>query len=254
MVGQRESRMKGPRGGIILRECDAKEIASILGDIAGRIDDLPEKRQRLIGQLAISLSADAWFRSRAPAPNTGEPLPPGEVTSEGGLTSRAAGVVAKSISAELGGRGREAARGVIAADADAGTVGTRTSMPFLSAPQPQERGISWVVMLRRPGRPRFSERELRFANTILSEIPWFHADDPTPIATHGAEDEPPLPPRLAQVLAMLLNGRPRKEIAQGLGISLHTVHGYAKDLYARFGVHSQAELICKLARPQDEAA
>jgi DNA-binding CsgD family transcriptional regulator len=246
--------MKRPRGGIILRECDAKEIASILGDIAGRSEDLPERRQRLISQLAISLSADAWFRSRTPKQTNDEALAPGEVTGEGGLTSRAAGVVANSISAELGGRGRQAARGVIAADADAGTVGIKASMPFLSAPQTQERGISWVVMLRRPGRPKFSERELRFADTVLAEVPWFHADDPTPISTHGADGETPLPPRLAQVLAMLLNGRPRKEIAQGLGISLHTVHGYAKDLYARFGVHSQAELICKIARPQDEAA
>lgn len=54
-----------------------------------------------------------------------------------------------------------------------------------------------------------------------------------------------LSPRQEQVLEQLLAGRSEKEAAAGLGISRHTVHVYVKSLYARFGVHSRAELMSR---------
>jgi DNA-binding CsgD family transcriptional regulator len=54
-----------------------------------------------------------------------------------------------------------------------------------------------------------------------------------------------LPRRLAQVLAMLLQGRTERQIAAGLGLSPHTVHDHIKRLYRRFDVSSRAELAAR---------
>ena len=62
-------------------------------------------------------------------------------------------------------------------------------------------------------------------------------------AKHG--DAPALPPSLRRTLDRLLLGESEKQIAEKLGISRHTVHGYIKQLYARLGVHSRAELMAR---------
>ncbi|MET0342673.1 MAG: helix-turn-helix transcriptional regulator [Polyangiales bacterium] len=54
-----------------------------------------------------------------------------------------------------------------------------------------------------------------------------------------------LSPRQRQTLALLLEGRSDKEIAEILAISRHTVNQYTKTLYRRFGVQSRAALIVK---------
>lgn len=58
-----------------------------------------------------------------------------------------------------------------------------------------------------------------------------------------AEDGPPLPFRLQQVLACLLQGDNEKRIAARLGLSPHTVNRHVQRLYREFGVHSRAELM-----------
>jgi DNA-binding NarL/FixJ family response regulator len=65
---------------------------------------------------------------------------------------------------------------------------------------------------------------------------------------------PPLPPRLREALACLLEGDSEKQVARRLGLSRHTVHDYAKDLYRRLGVGSRAELMALCLRRQDEGA
>ena len=64
----------------------------------------------------------------------------------------------------------------------------------------------------------------------------------------GATSTPLLPPRLRRTLERLLAGESDKEIAQKLGISRHTVHEYAGDLYRRFGVSGRGELMAMLLR------
>lgn len=59
----------------------------------------------------------------------------------------------------------------------------------------------------------------------------------------GRPPLPKLPPRLEQVLRLLMQGASEKQIARKLGVSMHTVHDYAKDLHKRFGVSSRGELL-----------
>ncbi|WP_193213236.1 response regulator transcription factor [Luteolibacter marinus] len=103
-------------------------------------------------------------------------------------------------------------------------------------------GASAVALYRRFGRPAFSPRESRIAHVVLLEVPWLHFDIP-------GIDTPPLRmgPRLRQVLNLLIQGASRKEIASHLGISIHTVSGYCKELYAKFKVNSHAELVSRFS-------
>ncbi|MBX3191741.1 MAG: helix-turn-helix transcriptional regulator [Labilithrix sp.] len=57
----------------------------------------------------------------------------------------------------------------------------------------------------------------------------------------------PFPPREREVLEWLLTGASQKEIAQQLGLSVHTVRQYVKNLYKRLGVSSRAELMATRA-------
>lgn len=59
----------------------------------------------------------------------------------------------------------------------------------------------------------------------------------------GRPPVPKLPPRLEQVLRELMNGSSEKQIAHKLGMSIHTVHDYVKQLHHRFGVNSRGELL-----------
>lgn len=52
-----------------------------------------------------------------------------------------------------------------------------------------------------------------------------------------------LPPRLREVLTMLLAGDSEKQIARQLAISPHTVHSHVKRLHRRFNVSSRGELL-----------
>jgi DNA-binding CsgD family transcriptional regulator len=59
---------------------------------------------------------------------------------------------------------------------------------------------------------------------------------------------PQLPPRCRLIINQLVHGMSRKEIAAHLGLSIHTVNGYAKEIFKYFAVHSQSELIARLTR------
>jgi DNA-binding CsgD family transcriptional regulator len=100
--------------------------------------------------------------------------------------------------------------------------------------------ISGVGFYRRVGRESFTARQRRIAHIVLSEVDWLHyADLP---GDHG-RDVPRLSPRQRVVLVLLLEGRPRGEIARLLHISPHTAHDHAKAIYRQFGVSSQVALI-----------
>ncbi|WFB36595.1 LuxR C-terminal-related transcriptional regulator [Kiritimatiellota bacterium B12222] len=52
-----------------------------------------------------------------------------------------------------------------------------------------------------------------------------------------------LSPRLQDVLSYLLKGFSRKMIADKLNLSIHTINDYLKEIYAKFNIHSHAELM-----------
>ena len=84
-----------------------------------------------------------------------------------------------------------------------------------------------------------------YRNVLRSEqpAPAFAAKD------RRAELHASMSPRLQETLGHLLNGLPRKLIADEMGISIHTLNEYVRELYARLNVHSHAELVCLFHAP-----
>jgi DNA-binding CsgD family transcriptional regulator len=90
---------------------------------------------------------------------------------------------------------------------------------------------------RRP----FTDREVQIARLMWGATEFLHRK---PLA--AVEDKlwgTQLSPRLSQVLEGLRQGLSIKQVAHRLGLSIHTVHDYTKDLYRRFGVSSRGELL-----------
>jgi DNA-binding CsgD family transcriptional regulator len=52
-----------------------------------------------------------------------------------------------------------------------------------------------------------------------------------------------LTPRQRETLAYLATGASEKQVAQAMGISVHTVHIHAKQIYRRLNVSSRGELM-----------
>jgi DNA-binding CsgD family transcriptional regulator len=130
------------------------------------------------------------------------------------------------------------AAGVFWAKADIGTL--------LISQRPMEGGgTSGVAVYRRLGEPHFDEHEARIAHIILSEVPWLHF---TAFPDQQSQDITRLYPRHRTILNLLSEGWGRKKIADHLGLSVNTVHGYSKAIFKHFGVHSQSELISRLSK------
>lgn len=113
--------------------------------------------------------------------------------------------------------------------------------PLLLAAKPlNEQCVSFIGMYRKASDIPFTERERQIAHVILDEVPWLHAmgwpED------FGAS-APQLSRRQRIVLNLLLEGHSRKHIASDLGLSIHTVSDYVKELYRNFRVQSHAELM-----------
>ncbi len=115
-----------------------------------------------------------------------------------------------------------------------------------------EQGVSQFVIHRSCGRPLFTAREAGLIEIVLSEISWLHDAE---WAIESADDALGLPPRESIVLHLLLKGESRKGIADRLGISINTVAGYARTIYQKTGVRSQAELLRSFVnggKPKDD--
>lgn len=103
-------------------------------------------------------------------------------------------------------------------------------------------GFSGIGIYRNGDRPQFDCRECRIAHILLSEIPWLHGQG----LAHGeGRDLVSLHPRHRTILNLLVQGWERKKIAEKIGISLNTVHGYARIIFKHFAVHTQSELIAR---------
>ncbi len=111
---------------------------------------------------------------------------------------------------------------------------------ILSARRLNDECVSIIALYRRAADPKFDERERKIAHILLSEVPWLHA-------AGWPEDFGVKTPMLSRqrrlVLNLLLEGRTRKETAEQLGLSIHTVCEYVKDVYTTFKVRSHAELM-----------
>jgi DNA-binding CsgD family transcriptional regulator len=66
----------------------------------------------------------------------------------------------------------------------------------------------------------------------------------------GGRLRPALSPRQEETLQCLLTGDSAKQIADKLGLSIHTVGDYIKAVYRAHGVNSRAELLTRLLGPR----
>jgi DNA-binding CsgD family transcriptional regulator len=105
-----------------------------------------------------------------------------------------------------------------------------------------ERSSSVMGFYRHYGREEFSQRESRIAHIILSEVPWLHEQGWPEDRGVGV---PKLSKRQRLALNLLILGRSRKQIAEGMGITLNTVQGYVKEIYRFFKVNSHTELMSR---------
>jgi DNA-binding CsgD family transcriptional regulator len=99
---------------------------------------------------------------------------------------------------------------------------------------------------RRIGKPPFTEADRRTLDLILRHVTLLHtveADGDLPAGMMLG-----LTHRQRTVLLMLLDGQPRKVIADSLGISQHTVNEHVKVLFQHFGVRSVPSLAAKFLR------
>ncbi|QDU27124.1 Bacterial regulatory protein, luxR family [Anatilimnocola aggregata] len=88
------------------------------------------------------------------------------------------------------------------------------------------------------GKPDFNKREQSIVHFTFKHVEWFHRRnvDPSHIKVLL------LSPRERQTLILLLGGDTKREIAEKLGISEHTVGDYTKNIYKHFGVNSRGAL------------
>ena len=94
-------------------------------------------------------------------------------------------------------------------------------------------------------RRDFSARELAFVGEAHAAVasliggPLSRFDEPS---AHG------IPAGARRVLACILEGDADKQVAARLGLSVHTVNGYAKEIYRHFGVRGRTELMARWIR------
>ena len=86
------------------------------------------------------------------------------------------------------------------------------------------------------------DREYSEEDRCLLEL--FHEEIARLEPTHE-ESAPHLSPREREVLQRLLCGASEKAVASEMGLSQHTVHSYAKSIYAAYGVSSRPELLAR---------
>jgi len=100
-------------------------------------------------------------------------------------------------------------------------------------------------VMRRHGRPRFTDAEQQLLFAFNAELGWFYESIAAPAdrSTPGAAS---LRPRLVRTLEHLLAGQSEKEVARTIGVTRETVHQYVKEIYKHFGVSSRAELLARV--------
>lgn len=93
--------------------------------------------------------------------------------------------------------------------------------------------------VRHGSRP-FTDRERAIVHVVFQQVDWLHRDGADLPAGKNVLQ---LTARQRQVLLFLLGGDTRKEIAQKLNLSEHTIGDYMKSIYRQLRVNSRGELL-----------
>lgn len=111
--------------------------------------------------------------------------------------------------------------------------------------RPRSDAVSCFRIHRAPGDRDFSDRERALAAFFHYELGRLIGGSLASALDAGSE---PLPPRLRETLAYLLDGDSEKQVALRMGLSHATVHQYVTMLYRRFAVQSRAGLMARVLR------
>lgn len=104
---------------------------------------------------------------------------------------------------------------------------------------PTERVWSCISLLRRVGKPHFSDRECALLDLACATIRWLQSN---PSNAGRMPSHSGLSLRNTEALYLLLDGRSRKEIASALNVTTHIVNDCIKQIYNHFGATSATEL------------
>jgi DNA-binding CsgD family transcriptional regulator len=245
----------------LLSEADAAAVIRLLGDVAGQENDLAAQRVFLMNGLCVLIEASAWAWATACK------VEPGEAPSNagfyfGGFTPEQfakfqeaiehpdTAIINAAFTREFAEKKTHLTRRREQIDPENHHL--RSSVwpiwqaagvgQIIMSIRPGERNSQAIMALYRPpGAPPFTPRDSRIAHIVLSEIPWLYELVPSKLGVTVTQ----LSPRQRITLNLLLEGQDRKQIAEHLGISYHTVDEYAKEVYRYFSVHSQPELIAR---------
>jgi DNA-binding CsgD family transcriptional regulator len=111
----------------------------------------------------------------------------------------------------------------------------------LRLPQHPGAPVQTIVLLRAKADGKYCRRAVRLVHLFHHELaPLLGRQLALPDTSDGT---PPLPARLQQVLACLLQGDGEKQVAARLGLSQHTVNRHVQRLYRRYAVRSRGELM-----------
>lgn len=105
--------------------------------------------------------------------------------------------------------------------------------------------VSEVFLCRDLGGRDFSARDRAIVREAMAAVAPLVGG---PLARFGEPSPADLAPAARRVLRCLLEGDADKQVAARLGLTRHTVNGYAKDIYRHFGVTSRPELLARWLR------
>jgi DNA-binding CsgD family transcriptional regulator len=208
----------------LLDDSDIRGVIRLLGEVSILEIDLTQKKQRLLSGLGRLIDADGWVWSL-----TG-PSEAGAIRLNGLSGGRAEALpVLADRPCPLLARATSSLQGQLATD----ERGLR-----ISACQIADAKVSQIHFGRLEGRPPFSAREEKMTRIFCEEVAWLH-DPPRERVPAKLK----LTPRQMATLTLLVEGLSHKAIAAQLKLSPNTVHGYIKEVYRHFGIHSHAELL-----------
>jgi len=247
---------------ILLSGKDIRAMVGIVSEVAANQGDHPEKKRLLMDSLCTLVQADSWSWVLATKVEPGQQPVYTSVSSGGFEDGQFSKLLVAQEHVDFAKLTEPLARGVsrtddqvtlLCDDYDPGDFfagckshhlwkNADTALPILCYRPVPNGSVSGVALYRKyDGRP-FNLRHAKIAHIVLEEVPWLHEQG---WPWSSAMRVPELTNRCRQVLNLLLEGLSRKEVANRLSLSEHTVNDYAKDVYKFFGVHSHAELISK---------
>ncbi len=246
----------------LISEKDARDIVFLLGDVAAQNGGHEERKRTLMDGLCRLIGAEFWIWGLAVEFIPGAQKPPIKTSMMSGgfseeqvpkllvaLDHRELEEVMKPLSQIfLDGETHftrrhdqydtENAIGLphILVDWEAADIGA----PMVYYRLVPNDCMSSIGLYRRFNDPPFAERESRIVDIVLTEVDWLHEQG---WPWESALRVPSLSHRNRMALNLLLEGLPRKQIADHMDISIHTVNDYIKSIYEMFSVHSHAELL-----------